>query len=120
MRHKGLIILAAAIAASCNPQRWLPEGQTWIRRIELTDGTQVRSDDKYLELIQIQTNTNVLGSYPYVALYQRGARKPQTRRGRWLQNIGEAPALLDTAKVAETVMQLERKLRHLGARIRRV
>ncbi len=115
MRHKGLIILAAAsVAASCNPQRWLPEGQTWIRRIELTEGAQVRSDDKYLELIQIQTNTNVLGSYPYVALYQRGARKPTTRRGRWLQNIGEAPALLDTAKVAETVMQLERKLRQEG------
>ncbi len=114
MRPSAAFFLLAAALSACNPQRWLPEGQTWIRRIELTENGQVRAEDKYLELIQLQTNTSVLGSYPYVALYQRGARKPDTRRGRWLQKIGEAPALLDTALAAETVEQLERKLRQEG------
>ncbi|MCE2816481.1 MAG: hypothetical protein LW601_04815 [Cryomorphaceae bacterium] len=114
MRRKAGILLLVAVTAACNPQRWLPEGQTWVRRIELTENGQVRTDDKYLELLQLQTNTSVLGTYPYVALYQRGARKPETRKGKWFQKIGEPPAVLDTALAAETVAQLERKLRQEG------
>ncbi|MGA1363914.1 MAG: BamA/TamA family outer membrane protein [Schleiferiaceae bacterium] len=121
MKHKALVLLAAVLAAACNPQRWLPEDQPWIRRIEITESGQARTEDKYLELLQLQTNTQVLGTYPYVALYQRGRQKPESRRGRWLQSIGEAPAIADSAKIAETVLQLERKLRQEGyffARVR--
>lgn len=114
MRLKGIVLFAAALAAACNPQRALPEGQIWLRKIELTEAGNLRTDEKYLELLQLQTNTNVLGSYPYVALYQRGVRKPESKRGKWLQRIGEAPALLDTGLVEETVEQLERKLRQEG------
>lgn len=121
MKHKALVLLSVVLAAACNPQRWLPEDQPWIRRIEITESGQARTEDKYLELLQLQTNTQVLGTYPYVALYQRGRQKPESRRGRWLQSIGEAPAIADSAKIAETVLQLERKLRQEGyffARVR--
>jgi virulence-associated protein VapD len=49
MRHKGILFLSAALLIACNPQRWLPEGQVWLRKIELTEKGSVRTEDKYLE-----------------------------------------------------------------------
>lgn len=114
MRHRAILLFSAALLVACNPQRWLPEGQVWLRKIELTEKGSVRTEDKYLELIQLRTNIRVAGTYPYAALHQRGSRNPESKRGRWLQKIGEPTAVLDTALAAETVMQLERKLRQEG------
>ena len=114
MRHRAILLLSAALLIACNPQRWLPEGQVWLRKIELTEKGSVRTEDKYLELIQLRTNIRVAGTYPYAALHQRGSRNPESKRGRWLQKIGEPLAIFDTALASETVMQLERKLRQEG------
>jgi outer membrane protein assembly factor BamA len=115
-RHVLLLLLPfAGFLIACNPVRFVPDGDYLLRKNTLSIDTTSIAKDGLEVLIKQQPNKKLLGIfYPYVWFYETGSRGKENGLKRWLKEIGEAPAKLDTALTHRSRNQMDLYMKKHG------
>lgn len=95
-----IIILAGIFAQSCKPTRYLKENQALIQKVKLEgfDKEQKEIRSQSYSLIRQTPNRSVLGLFkPYLGIYNLVNVRKGEYKDTLRNDIGEPPAILDTA-----------------------
>lgn len=104
---------------SCNPYKKITQGDFLLTSNTIKFKSQKTSLDKeeLLTLIKQKPNKKVFGFWRFhLGMYTWGisGKSDSTKFKRWLQNIGEAPVLLDSFQLKRSVNQMKTYLHNKG------
>ena len=106
------VSLLALLLGSCQLQQQLDE--PWIREVHVTLDDKRTDDEALSEVLQLRSNTNVFGTFPYAWLYVQARPGQTSGYANWLRRIGERPAVWDSNLAAQDVAQLTLRLKQDG------
>ena len=93
---------------ACNPVRFVPKDEYLLRKNIVILDTNALPKDGLESLIKQQPNKKLFGIlYPYVWFYQKGSKGKENGFKRWLKEIGEVPAILDTSLTNRSSNQIQ-------------
>ena len=91
-----LIIFIVFILSSCNPTKYVPEGETLLNDNHIMiDEEGVKKSD-LLPYIKQTPNKRIFGTRFYLGLYNLSNINKQKWPHNWLRNIGEEPVVFDS------------------------
>jgi hypothetical protein len=100
---------------ACRPTRYVPKNSTLLRKNSVKIDSVLFEKDQLLALVKQKPNRKVFGVfYPYTYFYYKGSKGEPTRFKNWLKEIGEEPAILDTALNRKTKNQIDLFLKKHG------
>ncbi len=100
---------------ACRPTRYVPKNSTLLRKNIVKMDSVLFEKDQLLALVKQKPNRKVFGVfYPYTYFYYKGSKGEPTRFKNWLKEIGEEPAILDTALNRKTKNQIDLFLKKHG------
>ncbi|MFM8433264.1 MAG: BamA/TamA family outer membrane protein [Bacteroidota bacterium] len=102
-----ILFIASATFTACNPYRSIKEGHV-LKKYTIEIDTIQELKEPLGELVKQKPNRRILGLfYPYVWFYQKGNKGKENGFKKWLKEIGEAPAVLDSNLTDRTTRQLK-------------
>ena len=100
---------------ACRPARYVVDDATLLRRNAVHIDTLLFEKDDLQSYIKQKPNRRVLGAfYPYMYFYYKGSKGKPSGFKNWLKEIGEEPAILDTALIRRSANQLDLYLKKHG------
>ena len=105
-RHVAVAFLAALLV-SCSVTRRVPEDGLLLDRVNISGDLGGVSSSELLGYVRQQPNTRFLGLWRIgLGLYSAVGDSARTGFGRWLERVGQAPVVYDSALAARTGQQL--------------
>ncbi|MFI3287862.1 MAG: BamA/TamA family outer membrane protein [Rikenellaceae bacterium] len=118
MQRAILILTIALLLYGCSATRYVPEGESLLRRnkLEITKPKKATLDKAALEeYIQQSPNRRLLGVGLYLGFYNiTDSSKHDGWHNFWGKKIGEAPVILDSSKVASSSNMMRIYLESVG------
>lgn len=99
--------MIAIAAASCNPTKYVPEGESLLDRTYITTNTGSVSKRDLNPFIRQQPNKRIFGARFYLGLYNWSNLEKEGWFHRWLRNIGEEPVIFDPYATTRSKDQLK-------------
>src|SRR5210317_117514 len=104
-------ILLVCTIYSCNPLKNLSKDQWLLRKNEIIEGTEKRTEEALYNLLIQQPNTYIFGS-PLKLNVSNLSKKPG--KDTWLNRIGEQAVLIDQKSTNRSIERLQAYYKSLG------
>lgn len=92
-----LLFISFGIFTACNPTRHIPEGKYLLVKTNIKTDSKVIAKEKFEPLIKQKPNRKILGLFRFhLWVYNKGVTGKEKKYKKSLQNIGEAPVVLDS------------------------
>ncbi|HUX55529.1 MAG TPA: BamA/TamA family outer membrane protein [Bacteroidales bacterium] len=91
-----LIIFIVFILSSCNPTKYVPEGETLLNDNHIMINEEGVKKSDLLPYIKQTPNKRIFGTRFYLGLYNLSNINKQKWPHNWLRNIGEEPVVFDS------------------------
>ena len=101
------LILSSIFLFSCNPTKYVPDGETLLEENHLkvnTEGVKPADLEPYLKQ---KPNKKIFGSRFHLGLYNLSNIEKQKGIHNWLRKIGEEPVIFDPYAATKSVAQIE-------------
>jgi len=105
-------ILLVCTIYSCSPLKNLSEDQWLLRKNEIIEGTEKRTDEAVYNLLIQQPNTYIFGSPLKLNISNLSKKKPGS--DTWLNRIGEQAVLIDQKSTNRSIERLQAYYKSLG------
>ncbi|MCU0362190.1 MAG: outer membrane protein assembly factor [Bacteroidales bacterium] len=110
-----LAVLAALLAAGCNPTKYVPEGETLLNNNHVIINREDDIDRKnVIPYIKQQPNKRIFGSRFHLGLYNLSDINKEKWPHGWLREIGEEPAVFDPYAASKSREQIKSFLASKG------
>ncbi len=107
MRYSLPIGFVLLVITSCNPTKYVPEGDTLLDKNTIVvnnDGVKKANLEPY---IRQKPNKRIFGTRFYLGLYNLSNINKEKWPHTWLRNIGEEPAIFDISATERTKNQIQ-------------
>jgi len=125
-----LLVISAFVAYSCNPTKYVPEGETLLSNNHIAISTEGIKKSDLVPYIRQKPNKKIFGARFHLGLYNLSNINKKKWPHGWLREIGEEPVIFDPyatsiskeqiksyiaskgyfdSKVAETIETIKRK-----------
>jgi len=91
-----LFILIVIILSSCNPTKYVPDGETLLNENHISINEAGIKKTDLLPYIKQYPNKRIFGTRFYLGLYNLSNINKQKWPHNWLRNIGEEPVIFDS------------------------
>jgi len=114
-----LAVLVVSVSVSCGTRKYLQEGETFLEQNSVKIKSELNVQDKgelkedLLSLAVQKPNRNWLW-VPRQWFYYQLKNKTNKEYSKWFQRQQEAPALFDSVKCEQTLVQMENYLKERG------
>jgi outer membrane protein assembly factor BamA len=109
-----VLLIGGMIIGSCNPVKYLPEGETLLDRSEIrVDEPAIRKGDLTPYIRQVP-NKRIFGARFHLGLYNFSNLDKDGWPHGWLRNIGEEPVVFDPFAASKSAGEIENYLFYKG------
>jgi outer membrane protein assembly factor BamA len=101
------LIISAVFIFSCNPTKYVPEGETLLDQNHIrvnTEGIKSAELDPYLKQ---KPNKRIFGARFHLGLYNLSKIEKEKGFNKWLRDIGEEPVVFDQYAATKSVDQIQ-------------
>ena len=102
-----LIIIIVLISSSCNPTKYVPEGETLLNDNHIMINKEGVKKSDLLPYIKQTPNKRIFGTRFYLGLYNLSNIDKQKWPHTWLRNIGEEPVIFDPYATEKSKEQIQ-------------
>jgi hypothetical protein len=99
--------LLLVIISSCNPTKYVPDGETLLDKNHIVIADQAVKKSELMPLIRQKPNKEIFGARFHLGLYNLSNIKKTKWPHNWLRNIGEEPVIYDPYLMAQSRDQLK-------------
>jgi outer membrane protein assembly factor BamA len=89
------LLLFVLIISSCNPTKYVPEGETLLDENQILVNKERINKSELLPYIKQKPNKQIFGSKFYLGLYNLSDINKEKWPHKWLRDIGEEPVIFD-------------------------
>ena len=109
-RYSWIVLLFSLIVASCNPTRYIAEGESLLDKSEVKiDNNEIKKND-LRPYIKQSPNKRIFGARFHLGLYNLSNIEKEGWPHGWLRRIGEEPVVFDPFAASKSTEQLENYL----------
>jgi hypothetical protein len=101
------LLLFAFIVTSCNPTKYVPEGETLLNENHIIINKEGVSKNDLMPYIKQKPNKRIFGSRFHLGLYNLSNLEKQKWPHKWLREIGEEPVIFDPYATAKSKDQIK-------------
>jgi outer membrane protein assembly factor BamA len=101
------IILFFIFVTSCNPTKYVPEGETLLNENHISVNKEGIKKSDLVPYVKQVPNKRIFGSRFYLGLYDLSNINKDKWPHNWLRNIGEAPVIYDPSAMVKTKEQIK-------------
>jgi hypothetical protein len=101
------VLILCAVAISCNPTKYIPDGQTLLERNEVDIKPEEIKKTELSPYIRQKPNDRIFGARFYLGLYNLSNIEKTKWPHGWLRQIGEEPVIFDPNAAAQSADQMK-------------
>ena len=110
-----LTLLLIAVISSCSVDKYIPEGGYYLENVQVASSDEAATKGLQLDgYVKQRPNTKWFGIKIPMRIYCSSKAGSKRKSSRLLRKIGEAPAVLDTAKVTATITDIQTVMSNAG------
>jgi outer membrane protein assembly factor BamA len=102
-----LIILLLFLITSCNPTKYVPEGESLLNENHINVNKEGVKKSDLVPYVKQTPNKRIFGSRFYLGLYNLSNINKEKWPHNWLRNIGEEPVIYDSDAKNKTKEQIK-------------
>jgi len=102
-----LIPAISLIIFSCNPTKYVPEGETLLDENHITINNDGIRKNEIIPYVKQKPNKKIFGSRFHLGLYNISNINKEKWPHAWLRNIGEEPVIFDPYATTQSTEQIE-------------
>jgi outer membrane protein assembly factor BamA len=107
LRYLLPLISIVVIISSCNPTKYVPEGETLLNDNHIIINKEGVKKSDLVPYIKQKPNKRIFGTRFYLGLYNLSNIKKEKWPHSWLRNIGEEPVIFDPTATDKTKTQIK-------------
>ncbi|MDO9340212.1 MAG: BamA/TamA family outer membrane protein [Bacteroidales bacterium] len=107
MRYFLPLLFIVLIISSCNPTKYVPEGETLLNDNHIIINKEGVKKSDLLPYIKQKPNKRIFGTRFHLGLYNLSNINKQKWPHKWLRDIGEEPAVFDPNATVKTKDQIK-------------
>ena len=107
MRYFLPLLFIVLIISSCNPTKYVPEGETLLNNNHIIINKEGVKKSDLLPYIKQKPNKRIFGTRFHLGLYNLSNINKQKWPHKWLRDIGEEPVIFDTNATVKTKDQIK-------------
>lgn len=96
-----------SIIFSCNPTKYVPEGQTLLNENHIVVNSEAIKKSDLLPYIKQKPNEKIFGTRFYLGLYNMSNINKVRWPHKWLRDIGEEPVIFDNYSTVKSIEQIK-------------
>lgn len=101
------LLIVFVFISSCNPTKYVPEGETLLNENHIIINKEGVKKADLLPYIKQSPNKRIFGTRFYLGLYNLSNIKKEKWPHNWLRNIGEEPVIFDPYATTKTKEQIK-------------
>lgn len=107
MRKFLLLLFSVTLIYSCNPTKYVPEGETLLANNHISVGKDGIKKSDLVPYIRQKPNKKIFGTRFHLGLYNLSNLNKEKWPHSWLRNIGEEPVIHDPAATEKSKEQIQ-------------